>query len=47
MNEPHLPQGAWILPHGCRIHARVLVGIGAIVLDGVDIETGAIAGSRS
>jgi len=28
--------------HGCRIHDRVLIGIGAIVLDGVEVESGAV-----
>jgi carbonic anhydrase/acetyltransferase-like protein (isoleucine patch superfamily) len=33
--------------HGCRIADRVLVGIGAIVLDGVDVESDVIIGAGS
>ncbi|MFA6310141.1 MAG: gamma carbonic anhydrase family protein [Sterolibacterium sp.] len=34
--------GHRVVLHGCRIHNRVLIGIGAVVLDEVEIETGAI-----
>jgi len=34
--------GHRVVLHGCRIHDRVLVGIGAIVLDEVEIESGAV-----
>jgi carbonic anhydrase/acetyltransferase-like protein (isoleucine patch superfamily) len=33
--------------HGCRIHDRVLVGIGAIVLDGVEVGSDVIIGAGS
>ncbi len=34
--------GHRVVLHGCIIHPRVLVGIGAIVLDEVEIESGAM-----
>jgi len=34
--------GHRVVLHGCRIHDCVLVGIGAIVLDEVEIESGAV-----
>jgi carbonic anhydrase/acetyltransferase-like protein (isoleucine patch superfamily) len=33
--------------HGCTIHDRVLVGIGAIVLDGVEVASDVIIGAGS
>lgn len=33
--------------HGCVIHSRVLVGIGALILDGSVVEEGAIIGAGS
>jgi carbonic anhydrase/acetyltransferase-like protein (isoleucine patch superfamily) len=33
--------------HGCTIADRVLVGIGAIVLDGVEVESDVIIGAGS
>jgi carbonic anhydrase/acetyltransferase-like protein (isoleucine patch superfamily) len=33
--------------HGARVHARALVGMGAIVLDGSVVSTGCIVGAGS
>ena len=39
--------GHRVVLHGCRIHNRVLIGIGAVVLDEVEIETGAIVAASA
>ena len=33
--------------HGCRIHDRVLIGMGSIVLDGAEIESDTVLGAGS
>lgn len=37
--EDEITVGHSVTLHGCHIHSRVLVGIGAIVLDGVIVES--------
>ena len=39
--------GHRVVLHGCRVHDRALIGIGAIVLDDAVIEEGALVGAMS